>query len=168
MDKLKLEADTLEALYLKDFLYNFDMGETMGNLAIVDVNNFTIMWSKFYQMISKSPKLRRVRLWDVVFGDEDNDGALKWLERNCPLWKPRASPRVQHVDEVVDLEPIALCFPQLSNLALSCDVRNDPLHYGPQGLSHLEKVILDLRWTVTNDKGSQHSKHSWKVQRLEK
>ena len=48
------------------------------------------------------------------------------------------------------MEPIALCFPQLSNLALSCDVRNDLLHCGLQGLSHLE-VILDLRWTVVND-----------------
>ncbi|PSR86490.1 F-box/LRR-repeat protein [Actinidia chinensis var. chinensis] len=113
--RLQLEADSLEALYLKDCdlecfeffgkgtlkcfkidyvnLVQLDMGETMGNLAIVDVSNFTIMWSKFYQMISKSPKLRRLRLWDVVFGDEVNEVALEWLECNYPLWKSRAKPK---------------------------------------------------------------------------
>ncbi|CAL5426308.1 unnamed protein product [Camellia sinensis] len=147
LDKFILEADSLESLHLKDCalelfelvgkgtlkhfkiddvsVIQLDIGEAVENLENVDVSNFTIVWSKFYQMISKSSKLRRLRLWDVVFDDED---------------------------EIVDLETIALCFPQLSHLALSYDLRDGLLHYGLQGSSHLENVIvLELGWTVVND-----------------
>ncbi|KAI7983941.1 F-box/LRR-repeat protein [Camellia lanceoleosa] len=147
LDKFILEADSLESLHLKDCalelfelvgkgtlkhfkiddvsVIQLDIGEAVENLENVDVSNFTIVWSKFYQMISKASKLRRLRLWDVVFDDED---------------------------EIVDLETIALCFPQLSHLALSYDLRDGLLHYGLQGSSHLENVIvLELGWTVVND-----------------
>ncbi|KAG5566541.1 hypothetical protein RHGRI_002183 [Rhododendron griersonianum] len=147
LDKFMLEADSLETLHLKDCalevfeligkgslkhfkiddvsVIHLDIGETVENLEIVDVSNFTIIWSKFYQMISKSSKLRRLRLWDVVFDDED---------------------------EIIDLETIALCFPLLSRLSLSYDLRDGLLHYGLQGSSYLENVIaLELGWTVVND-----------------
>lgn len=147
LDKFMLEADSLETLHLKDCalevfelvgkgslkhfkiddvsVIHLDIGETVENLEIMDVSNFTIIWSKFYQMISKSSKLRRLRLWDVVFDDED---------------------------EIIDLETIALCFPLLSRLSLSYDLRDGLLHYGLQGSSYLENVIaLELGWTVVND-----------------
>ncbi|KAF7154143.1 hypothetical protein RHSIM_Rhsim01G0205200 [Rhododendron simsii] len=147
LDKFMLEADSLETLHLKDCalevfelvgkgslkhfkiddvsVIHLDIGETVENLEIVDVSNFTIIWSKFYQMISKSSKLRRLRLWDVVFDDED---------------------------EIIDLETIALCFPLLSRLSLSYDLRDGLLHYGLQGSSYLENIIaLELGWTVVND-----------------
>ncbi|GFZ12676.1 F-box/RNI-like superfamily protein [Actinidia rufa] len=147
LDKFMLEADSLETLHLKDCalelfellgkgtlkhfkiddvsVIHLDIGEAVENLEIVDISHFTIIWSKFYQMISKSSKLRRLRLWDVVFDDED---------------------------EFVDVETIALCFPQLSYLALSYDLRDGLLHYGLQGSSYLENVtLLELGWTVVNE-----------------
>ncbi|XP_021892653.1 F-box/LRR-repeat protein At1g67190 [Carica papaya] len=147
LDKFILEADSIERLHLKDCVLelfeligkgtlkhfkiddvsviHLDIGETADNLEIIDVSNFTIIWPKFYQMISRSSKLRRLRLWDVVFDDED---------------------------EIVDLETIAVCFPQLSNLSLSYDLRDGVLHYGLQGSSHLDNVlVLELGWTAIND-----------------
>lgn len=151
LDKFILEADSLEILHLKDCalelfeltgkgglkqfriddvsVLHLDIGETVGELEIVDVSSFTIIWSKFYQMISKSSKLRKLRFWDVVFDDED---------------------------EIVDLETVALCFPKLSHLALNYDLRDDlrdgVLHYGVHGSSPLQNVItLELGWTVVND-----------------
>ncbi|KAL8115617.1 F-box/LRR-repeat protein At1g67190-like isoform X1 [Apium graveolens] len=151
LDKFVLEADSLENLHLKDCalelfeltgkgalkhfkiddvsVLHLDIGETVEELEIVDVSSFTIIWSKFYQMISKSSKLRKLRFWDVVFDDED---------------------------EIVDLETVALCFPKLSHLALNYDLRDDlrdgVLHYGMHGSSRLQNVItLELGWTVVND-----------------
>ncbi|KAH1159226.1 hypothetical protein GLYMA_11G183600v4 [Glycine max] len=147
LDKFLLEADGLECLHLKDCALEFfeligkgtlkhfkiddvsvihlDIGETVENLETVDISNFTIIWPKFYQMISRSSNLKRLRLWDVMFDDED---------------------------EVVDLETIATCFPYLSHLSLSYDVRDGVLHYGLQGSSYLESVVvLELGWTVIND-----------------
>ncbi|XP_031100157.1 F-box/LRR-repeat protein At1g67190-like [Ipomoea triloba] len=151
LDKFILEADVLEILHIKDCalelfeligkgtlkhfkiddvsVIHLDVGEAVDNLETVDVSNFTIIWSKFYQMISKSSKLRRLRLWDVVFDDED---------------------------EIVDLETIAVCFPQLTHLSLSYDLRDDlrdgALLYGWQGSTSLEHVlVLELGWTVIND-----------------
>ncbi|XP_061376258.1 F-box/LRR-repeat protein At1g67190-like [Gastrolobium bilobum] len=149
LDKFILEADGIECLHLKDCalevfeligkgtlkhfkiddvsVIHLDIGETVENLEIVDISNFTIIWPKFYQMISRSSNLKRLRLWDVMFDDED---------------------------EIVDLETIATCFPHLSHLSLSYDVRDGDgvLHFGLQGSSYLQNVIvLQLGWTVIND-----------------
>ncbi|XP_061361931.1 F-box/LRR-repeat protein At1g67190-like [Gastrolobium bilobum] len=147
LDKFVLEADLLENLHLKDCTFedfeligkgtlkvlkvddvsviHLDIGENTENLEIVDVSNFTIMWPKFYHMISKASKLHRLRLWGVVFDDED---------------------------EVVDLETISVCFPQLMHLSLSYDLRDGVLNYGLQGLSTLANVVvLELGWTSISD-----------------
>ncbi|KAK4396514.1 F-box/LRR-repeat protein [Sesamum angolense] len=141
------ELDSLEKLHLKDctlevfelvgkgmlrFLkiddvsvIHLDIGESAENLEIVDVSNFTIMWAKFHHMISRSAKLRKLRLWGVVFDDDD---------------------------ELVDIETISSCFPLLSHLSLSYDLREAALQYGLQGSFVLENVIvLELGWTVIND-----------------
>lgn len=146
-DKFILEADCLENLHLKDCTLDdfelvskgalkslkiddvsaihLDIGENTENLEVVDVSSFTIMWPKFYHMISKSSKLRRLRLWGVVFDDED---------------------------EVVDMETISVCFPRLTHLSLSYDLKDVVLHCGLQGSTHLENVVvLELGWTVIND-----------------
>lgn len=147
LDKFILEADSLEKLHLKDctlevfelvgkgtlrFLkiddvsvIHLDIGENTENLEVVDVSNFTIMWAKFHQMISRSSKLRRLRLWGVVFDDDD---------------------------EVVDMEAISVCFPLLSHLSLSYDIREGALQYCLQGSFRLENVVeLELGWTVITD-----------------
>ncbi|KAF8403283.1 hypothetical protein HHK36_011385 [Tetracentron sinense] len=151
LDKFILEADSLESLHLKDSILelfeligkgtlkhlkidnvsviHLDIGESTENLEVVDVSNFTIMWPKFYQMIPRSSKLRRLRLWGVVFDDED---------------------------EIVDLETIAVCFPHLTHLSLSYDLRDGVLQYGLQGSSRLENVVvLELGWSVISDLFSQ-------------
>lgn len=147
LDKFMLEADSLQSLHIKDCtlevfeligkgtlkhlkiddvsVIHLDIGETTENLEVVDVSNFTIMWPKFYQMISKASRLRRLRLWSVVFDDDD---------------------------EIVDVETIAVCFPRLSHLSLSYDLRDGLLHYGLQGSSQLENVsVLELGWTLITD-----------------
>ncbi|GKU93833.1 hypothetical protein SLEP1_g7396 [Rubroshorea leprosula] len=147
LDKFILEADSIERLHLRDCVLelfeligkgtlkhfkiddvsviHIDIGETVDNLEVVDVSNFTIVWPKFYQMISRSSKLKKLRLWEVTFDDED---------------------------EIVDLEAIAVCFPQLSHLSLSYELKDGVMHYGLQGSSPLENVtVLELGWTVIND-----------------
>ncbi|KAL6133638.1 hypothetical protein ACLB2K_065872 [Fragaria x ananassa] len=144
LDKFILEGDTLENLHLKDCtlelfeligkgllkvlkiddvsVLHLDIGENTENLQIVDVSSFTIMWPKFYNMISKSSNLRRLRLWGVVFDDED---------------------------EVMDLENVSVCFPLLSHLSLSYDLRDV---CGLQGTSRLENVVvLELGWTIISE-----------------
>ncbi|XP_020212309.1 F-box/LRR-repeat protein At1g67190 [Cajanus cajan] len=146
-DKFILEADLLEKLHLKDCTFevfeligkgtlkvlkiddvsviHLDIGDGTENLEIIDVCKFTIMWPKFYHMISKASKLYKLRLWGVVFDDED---------------------------EVVDIETISGCFPRLTHLSLSYDLRDGVLHYGLQGLSCLMNVVvLELGWTVISD-----------------
>lgn len=146
LDKFILEADNIECLHLRDCVLeifeligkgtlkhfkiddvsviHLDIGEA-DNLEIIDVSNFTVVWPKFYQMISRSAKLRKLRLWEVAFDDED---------------------------EVVDLETIAVCFPQLSHLSLSYELKDGTIHYGLQGSSLLENVTtLELGWTVITD-----------------
>lgn len=147
LDKFILEADSIETLHLKDStldlfelisngglkylkiddvsVVDLDIGESTKYLEVVDVNNFTITWPKFYQLISESSKLKKLCLWGVVFDDEY---------------------------EVVDLETIANHFPELSHLSLSYDLRDGLLHYGLQGSSHLENVVvLELGWTVISE-----------------
>ncbi|XP_027351977.1 F-box/LRR-repeat protein At1g67190-like isoform X2 [Abrus precatorius] len=145
-DKFLLEADLLEKLHLKDCTFevfelvgkgtlkvlkiddvsviHLNIEESTENLEIVDVCKF-IIWPKFYHMISRASKLLKLRLWGVVFDDED---------------------------EVVDIETISVCFPQLKHLSLSYDLRDGILHYGLQGLSCLTNVVvLELGWTSISD-----------------
>ncbi|PHT36723.1 F-box/LRR-repeat protein [Capsicum baccatum] len=159
LDKIILEADSLEKLQLKDCtlevfelvskgklrllkiddvsVIHLDIGESAENLEIVDVSNFTIMWSKFHHMIAKSSKLRKLRLWAVVFDDDD---------------------------EVVDIETISACFPQLIHLSLSYELREAAIQYGLQGSFQLENVVvLELGWTLISDLFSQ-----WVVGLLER
>ncbi|KAI3688106.1 hypothetical protein L1987_81814 [Smallanthus sonchifolius] len=151
LDKFSLEADNLEKLHLKDCalelfelsgkgtlkhfkmddvsILHLDIIDPMDDLETIDVSNFTIIWSKFYQIISKSSRLKRLRLWNVVFDDE--------------------------VD-FVDVELIALCFPELKYLGLSYELRDElkegVLHYCLQGSSSMENVtVLDLGWTVLDE-----------------
>eukprot|EP01018_Ginkgo_biloba_P012316 Gb_07258 [translate_table: standard] len=147
LDKLVLEADNLESLHLKDStieifelickgslkhlkfddvsIIHLDTGEMTDLLEVVEVSDFTIMWPKFYQMISRATKLRRLRIWGVVFDSEE---------------------------EVMDLETIAVCFPRLNHLSLSYDLRDGLLQYGLRGSSLLENVVvLELGSTVIND-----------------
>ncbi|XVF05178.1 hypothetical protein REPUB_Repub05bG0149300 [Reevesia pubescens] len=102
LDKFMLEADSIERLHLRDCAFelfeligkgtlkyfkiddvsviHLDIDETVDNLEVVDVSNFTIIWPKFYQMISSSSKLRKLRLWDVAFDEEDEvvDGIMHY------------------------------------------------------------------------------------------
>ncbi|KAE8691715.1 F-box/LRR-repeat protein [Hibiscus syriacus] len=120
LDRFMLEADSIERLHLRDCSL-----EIVDNLEVVDVSSYAIFWTKFYQVISKSSKLRKLRLWDVTFDDEY---------------------------EVIDLETIAVCFPQLNHLSLRYKLRNGVMHYGLQGSSNLENVtVLELGWTVINN-----------------
>lgn len=149
LEKFIIEADSLENLHLKDCTFevfelvskgtlkilriddvsviHLDIGEGTGNLEVVDVSNFTIMWSKFHHMITRSSKLRRLRLWGVVFDDEDED-------------------------EVVDLETISLCFPLLSHLSLCYDLKDGADQFGLNASFQFENVVkLELGWTVITD-----------------
>ncbi|XP_065855259.1 F-box/LRR-repeat protein At1g67190-like [Euphorbia lathyris] len=154
LDKFTLEAGSLEKLHLKDCtlelfeligkgslrvlkiddvnLLYFDIGESTANLEVVDVSNFTITGPKFCNMISRSAKLTRLKLWGVVFEDQ-----------------------------VVDWETMPVCFPHLTHLSLNydlrdnalCDLRGDDVLRGSLNVSHQfnNVVVLELGWTVIND-----------------
>ncbi|KAG2406262.1 F-box/LRR-repeat protein [Vigna angularis] len=84
LDKFILEADGLETLHLKDCALEFfelvgkgslkhfkiddvsvihlDIGNTVEDLETVHISNFTIIWPKFYQMISRSSNLMELFL----------------------------------------------------------------------------------------------------------
>ena len=147
VDKIILDADNLEVLHLNALnldlfeligkrtlkhlkiddvsVTHLDIGDSTDNLEIVDVSNFTIVWPKFYNMISRASNLRMLRFWGVVFDDED---------------------------EIVDSETIAVSFPLLRHLSLSYELRDGLLHYSLQGSSPLENVsVLELGWTVISE-----------------
>lgn len=148
LDKFLLEADCLELLHLKDStlelfelvgkgtlkqlkiddvsVMHLDIGDNVERLEVVDVSNFTIVWPKFYQMICKSSGLRKLRLWGIIFDDEE--------------------------DDAVDIETIAACFPRLRELSLSFDLREGLLQEGLQGATQLGSLaVLELGWNVITD-----------------
>ncbi|KAG0498535.1 hypothetical protein HPP92_003226 [Vanilla planifolia] len=147
VDKIILDADNLESLHLSELnldlfeligkgtlkhlkmddvsITHLDIDESTEHLEVIDVSNFTILWPKFCQMISRSSKLRKLRLWGVIFDDED---------------------------EIMDSEAIAVCFPQLMHLSLSYDTRDGFLHNGLHGSLPLKNVTtLELGWTVISE-----------------
>ncbi|KAK4856663.1 hypothetical protein QYF36_019853 [Acer negundo] len=114
LDKFVLEADCIELLHLKDCA--LEVFELVGKGSL---KHF-----KIDDMISRSSKLKKLRLWDVVFDE----------------------------DEIVDLETIAAWFPQLNHLSLSYDLREGVFHYSLQGSTNLENlVVLELGCAVIND-----------------
>lgn len=149
LDKFILDADILESLHLKDSTFELfevvskgtlkqlkiddvsviqlDIGESVEHLEVLDISNFTIMWPKFYQVVSKSSRLKRLRLWGIDFDDD--------------------------ADDMVDLETIASCFPKLTHLSLSYDLRDWFLQYtSPQGSFQLENaIVLEVGWTILTD-----------------
>ncbi|XP_040995184.1 F-box/LRR-repeat protein At1g67190-like [Juglans microcarpa x Juglans regia] len=147
LDKFVLEADSIECLHLKGCalevfelvgkgtlkhfkiddvsVLHLDIGENFENLEIVDISNFSILWPKFYNIVLRSSKLRRLRLCEVVFDEED---------------------------EVVDLERIAVCFPQLTHLSLRYDFRDNIALSYLEGSSDLVNVtVLELSWHVIDE-----------------
>ncbi|KAF5470967.1 hypothetical protein F2P56_011449 [Juglans regia] len=147
LDKFVLEADSIECLHLKGCalevfelvgkgtlkhfkiddvsVLHLDIGENFENLEIVDISNFSIWWPKFYNIVLRSSKLRRLRLCEVVFDEED---------------------------EVVDLERIAVCFPQLTYLSLRYDFRDNIALSYLEGSSDLVNVtVLELSWIVIDE-----------------
>uniref|UniRef100_A0A7N1A0C3 F-box domain-containing protein n=1 Tax=Kalanchoe fedtschenkoi TaxID=63787 RepID=A0A7N1A0C3_KALFE len=164
LEKLILEADSLEILHLKDSsLEDFELigkgtlkhvkiddvsiihlyiGDTIESLEVVDISNFTIFWPEFCDMISKSTMLRKLRLWDVLFDDENETVDL---ETSYACY-----PRLPH--SCADLETLAVCFPKLHHLSLSYDLRDGSLLNSLQGSSCLPNVtVLELGWTVITD-----------------
>lgn len=104
---------------------HLDIGEGAENLELVDVSNFTMTWPKFYHMISRSSKLRKLRLWDVVFDDGE---------------------------EVLDLETILACFPLLSHLSLCYDLKDGGDQFGLNTSFQFENLNkLELGWTFISE-----------------
>ncbi|XP_042391832.1 F-box/LRR-repeat protein At1g67190 [Zingiber officinale] len=148
VEKIILEADNLESLHLLNdsnigFLKlngkgslqhlkiddivatHLEIGANLDNLKVIDVSYFMIKLPKFYQMISRASKLRTLRLWAVAFVCKD--------------------------DLFIDVESIAVSFPELKHLALNYDIR-DGLLYALRGSSTLENVnVLELGWTIISD-----------------
>lgn len=146
LDKLMLESDSIEYLHLRDcnlehlkvigkgslkkilidnvIMRHLEICDSAENLETIDISNFMISQSEFYQLISKSSKLRTLKLWDVAYGE--------WTK-------------------AVDLETIAVCCPQLSHFSLGCDLIDDELlPYCFQGSALLENVIdLKVGWSNT-------------------
>lgn len=151
IDKIILEADNLEILHLdalnlelfeligKGALKNLkvddvsiahlDIGESIDHLDVMDVSTFTISWTKFCQLVSRSSRLRKLRLWGVVFDYED---------------------------EIMDTETNAVRFPHLEHLCLSYDIRDGFFHNGLHGSLSLENVTtLELGWSIISESFGQ-------------
>ncbi|XP_060174532.1 F-box/LRR-repeat protein At1g67190-like [Lycium barbarum] len=154
-----LEADSLKKLHLKDCnigsfallsngtlrileldnvdIFPLDIGENAENLEIVKVSNFTTFRSDFHHMIVRLSKVRRMSLCFVMFEDED--------------------------DEFMHTEATSACFPHLSRLSLTDELREE-LQCGLLGYRQLENlVVLELGWKVISDSFSD-----WVVEFLER
>lgn len=146
LSEIILEADSLEKLHLKNCdigtfvllgkgtlrileleeatVFHLDIGKNAENLEIVDVSNFRTVWSDFHHMIVKLSKVRRMSLCGVTFEDEN--------------------------DEFVDIETTSPCFPQLTHLSLTYELR-EALQRGLLGYCQLDNVVeLDLGWKVVD------------------
>ncbi|XP_020598550.1 F-box/LRR-repeat protein At1g67190 [Phalaenopsis equestris] len=147
VDKIVLEADNLETLHFYSLnlevfelnakgalnniklddvsIVHFDACESIDQLEVIDFSISTISWPKFYQLVFRSSRLRTLRLWGVVFVDED---------------------------EIMDLEnPTTRC-PHLKHLCLSYEIRDGLFHNGLHDSLSLENVTtLELGWSVISE-----------------
>lgn len=137
VDTIVLEADKLECLILRDSTFEqfelvskgslrhlriedvsiiqLDIGQSADLLEEVIVSDFTILWPRFYQMISRASNLRKLRLWGLPFDAEE---------------------------EAIDLEMIASSFPCLSCLALNYNLGDGHYQHAFRSSVVLEKVVV--------------------------
>lgn len=144
-NKVVLEVDKIDFLYLKEtsvHVFNvigkgtlrhliiedvmplhLDIVGSDENLETVDISNFTISWPKLYKMISKAAKVRKLRLWQVLF-----------------------------LNDIFDLELIAASFPLLTHLSLCYYLRDGVRPYGQQGPRSFENVVfLKVGWNALTE-----------------
>ncbi|CAM8913430.1 unnamed protein product [Rhodiola kirilowii] len=176
VDKLTVEADCLEILHLKgcaleDFeligkgslkqiklddvsITHLSIGENFESLEVVDISNFSIFSPIFSEMISKSSSLMKLRLWNSKvtlengnedeFEDTDEDSDEDLVTNHI------STHQLNHFS--VDLETVAVSFPNLSHLCLNYNLRDGTLNHNVQGSSYLINVtVLELGWTVLTD-----------------
>ncbi|MCO5574996.1 hypothetical protein L7F22_028793 [Adiantum nelumboides] len=140
VDTVVLEADKLESLILRDSTFEqfelvskgslrhlriedvsiiqLDIGQSADLLEEVIVSDFTIIWPRFYQMISRASNLQKLRLGGLPFDAED---------------------------EAIDLDMIASSFPSLNFLALNYSLGDGHYEHAFRGSTVLEKVaVLEL------------------------
>ncbi|XP_031387241.1 F-box/LRR-repeat protein At1g67190-like [Punica granatum] len=124
LDKLILKASLAEITMHNVGMQHLEFCGLAENLVTINFNNFRIPQAEFYRLISKSLKLRTLRLWDVVF-----DAGTK----------------------AVDLGTIAMCCPQLSLLSLSCDgLDGQLLPYCLLASGRFDNVVcLKVGWSNT-------------------
>lgn len=137
VDTVVLEADKLESLSLRDSTFEqfelvskgslrhlqiedvsileLDIGQSAELLEEVMVRDFTILWPRFYQMISAASNLRKLRLWGLPFDAEE---------------------------EAIDLEMIASSFPCLSFLALNYEPGDGHYQHAFRSSAVLQNVVV--------------------------
>ncbi|KAI5063247.1 hypothetical protein GOP47_0021794 [Adiantum capillus-veneris] len=135
VDTVVLEADKLESLILRDSTFEqfelvskgslrhlriedvsiiqLDIGQSADLLEEVIVSDFTIIWPRFYQMISRASNLQKLRL-----------GGLDAEE------------------EAIDLDMIGSSFPSLNFLALNYNIGDGHYEHAFRGSTILEKVVV--------------------------
>ncbi|XP_078447511.1 F-box/LRR-repeat protein At1g67190-like [Wolffia australiana] len=122
MDVFELSGrESLKRLQLDDVsVMHLELGGSLEVLEVVEVSNFAFPWGKFLEMISRSSRMKRLKLWGVVFEDEE-DG--------------------------VEVEAIAVCFPELREMCLSFEVRE-----GLSGDWVLGRLtVLEVGWSVNSE-----------------
>lgn len=148
-DTIVLEADKLKDMVLKtstfDQFYLFsrgslqhltiedvsiehlEIGQSADLLEEVVVSDFTIMWPKFYQMISGASKLSKLRLWGLPFHPEE---------------------------EATDLASIASSFPCLRWLAINYHLGDHHFQHGisiSNSILFQRVVVLELGTSKLNE-----------------
>ncbi|CAM8913426.1 unnamed protein product [Rhodiola kirilowii] len=180
VDKLTVEADCLEILHLmgcavEDFeligkgslkqiklddasITHLYISENIESLEVVDISNFTIFRPIFWEMISKSSSLMKLRLWNskvtLENGNEDEDeDEVEDMDEDSDedlVTNHISTPQLNHYS--VDLETLAVSFPKLYHLCLNYNLRDGSLNHSVQGSSYLTNVtVLELGWTVLTD-----------------
>ncbi|KAH7306910.1 hypothetical protein KP509_22G036900 [Ceratopteris richardii] len=140
VDAIVLETDKLESLTLRDSTFEqfelvskgslrhlqiedvsiiqLDIGQSADLLEEVIVSDFTIVWPRFYQMISRARNLQKLTLGGLPFDTED---------------------------EAIDLDMIAASFPSLKFLALDYNLGDAHHEHAFRSCTNLEKVaVLEL------------------------
>ncbi|CAM8910201.1 unnamed protein product [Rhodiola kirilowii] len=176
VDKLTVEADCLEILHLKgcaleDFeligkgslkqiklddacITHLYISENIESLEVVDISNFSIFSPIFWEMISKSSSLMKLRLWNSkVTLENGNEDEFEDTDEDSDEFEDTnhiSTHQLNHFS--VDLETVAVSFPKLSHLCLNYNLIDGTLNHSVQGSSYLiNATVLELGWTLLTD-----------------